>query len=269
MKLHSHNYTVEMNLQSPEFQLDEDGLADFTKRCEEIGRKDPSFLDICSLQGSVLKYESETLFPENIGGKKQKVLMVLGNPATHSVKNGMFFYSKSEDKSHPFWGKMANAGLVHAVSNTTREEEANLRREMILNGISSEKYLVGLTTFYSFPTPGSFDASFSGVAGVEKLFKQILEPISKVETERILSYPFTDGAIVVFCQKSSFQRFSDISGIKPVYWPLLFKGSAGKDLAESLANATPVDLNKDPPLSKFIKKLRFNLSKLYSAFAKP
>ena len=35
MKLHSHNYTVEMDLQSAEFLLDDDGLAVFTKRLEE------------------------------------------------------------------------------------------------------------------------------------------------------------------------------------------------------------------------------------------
>jgi len=269
MKLHSHNYTVEMNLQSAEFQLDDDGLAVFTKRYEEIGREDPSFLDICSLQGSVLQYESETLLPENMDGSKRKVLLVLGNPATHSVKNGMFFYSKSKDKSHPFWGKMANAGLVHAVPKTTRDEEASLRREMILNGTSSDEYLIGLTTFYSFPTPGSFEAPFNGVKGVEKLFEPIIEELSEMETKRILSYPFTDGAIVVFCQKSSFQRFSDFSGIVPVYWPLLFKGSGGEDLAEQLVSATPVNLNKDAPLSKLIKKIGLKLSEMYSAFAKP
>jgi hypothetical protein len=269
MKLHSHNYTVEMNLQSAEFQLDDDGLAVFTKRYEEIGRNDPSFLDICSLQGSVLQYESENLLPENMDGSKRKVLLVLGNPTTHSVKNGMFFYSKSKDKSHPFWGKMAKADLVEAVPKTTREEEASLRREMILSGTSSEKYLVGFTTFYSFSTPGSFEAPFSGVAGVEGLFKPVLEQVSKMETKRILSYPFTDGAIVVFTQKNSFQRFSDISGITPVYWPLLFKGSGGKDLAELLANATPVNLEKDAPLSKLIKKIGLKFSEMYSAFARP
>ena len=270
MKLHSHNYTVKMDLQDAEFELDNDGLAVFSDRFNEIGSKDPSLLDICSLQGSVLQYESETLFPENIDGSKQKVLMVLGNPAIHSVKNGMFFYSKEDGDRHPFWGKMDKAGLVHAVPKTTRDEEANLLLETILNGTSSDKYLVGFTTFYSFPTPGSFDTSFSGVAGVEKLFKQILEPVSKMETKRIRSYPFTDGAIVVFAQKTSFQRFSDISGIKPVYWPLLFKGSGGEDLAKLLENATPVNLmGDDDPLSKFIKKLRLNLSKLYSAIAKP
>jgi len=267
MKLHSHNYTVEMNLQSAEFQLDDDGLAVFTKRCEEIGRKDPSFLDIFSLQGSVLKYESETLLPENMDGSKQKVLLVLGNPATHSVKNGMFFYSKANGDRHPFWGKMDKAGLVNAVPKTTRDEEANLRREMILNGTSSDEYLVGLTTFYSFPTPGPDKMPFPGVAGVEKLFKQILEPVSKMETKRILSYPFTDGAMVVFTQQTSFQTFSHISGIDPILWSM--RRLSGVALAELLANASPVDLKKDAPLSKFIKKLGLKLSEMYSAFSKP
>jgi hypothetical protein len=269
MKLHSHNSTVEMNLQCAEFQLDDDGLAVFTKRYEEIGRNDPSFLDICSLQGSVLKYESETLLPKNMDGSKRKVLIVLGNPAIHSVKNGMFFYSKADGNRHPFWGKLAKAGLVHAVPKTTRDEEANLRREMILNSTSSDNYLVGLTTFYSFPTPGSFKTPFNGVKGVEKLFEPIIEELSEMETKRILSYPYTDGAIVVFVQQSSLRQFSRISDTKPVYWPLLFKGAGGDNLAELLANTTPVNLNKDAPLSKLIKKIGLKLSEMYSAFAKP
>ena len=65
-------------------------------------------------------------------------------------------------------------------------------------------------------TPGA-NFSLAGVAGVERLFKPIIQQVCKMEVERILSYLFTDGAIVVFCQTSSFQRFSDISDIKPVF----------------------------------------------------
>jgi hypothetical protein len=62
---------------------------------------------------------------------------------------------------------------------------------LISKKLQSDKYLVGSTTFYSFPTPSS-QSSLAGVAGVEKLLKSVLEQVSKMETERILSYPFTD-----------------------------------------------------------------------------
>ena len=37
MKLHSHNYTVKMDLQDAEFELDNDGLAVFSDRFNNIG----------------------------------------------------------------------------------------------------------------------------------------------------------------------------------------------------------------------------------------
>ena len=244
MKFNTNNYTVEMDLSSAVFGLSKKQISVFEERLDKIGSNDPDFFDICSFRNGILRYESETLFPAEIDGSRQKVLLVLGNPAIHSVKKGMFFYSKGNGDRHQFWGKLAKAGLVRAVPKTTREKEANLRRDMVLKGTSSDKYLVGLTTFYSFPTPGS-QTSLAGVAGVERLFKPIIEQVCKMEVKRILSYPFTDGAVVVFCQKSSFQRFSDNSGIKPVFWPLLFAGAGGDNLAKLLVNATPVILN-DP-----------------------
>jgi len=241
MKFNTNNYTVEMDLRSGKTGLHEKQISVFEERLNKIGSNDPDFFDICSFRDGILRYESETLLPAKMDGKKQRVLLVLGNPAIHSVKKGMFFYSKGNGNRHQIWGKLAKAGVVKAVPRTTREEEASIRRNRVLNGTNSDKYLVGLTTFYSFPTPGS-KSSFAGVASVEKLFKPIIQQVCKMETKRILSYPFTDGAIVVFCQKSSFQRFSDISGIEPVFWPLMFKGAGGENLANMLATATPLDL---------------------------
>lgn len=182
-----------------------------------------------------MRYESETLLPALTDGTKRKVLLVMGNPAIHSVKNGMFFFSRADGGRHGFWGKLAKAGLVRTVPKTTRHGEALLRRKMILDGGASEKYLVGLTTFYSFPTPGPVKAHYNGVAGVEKLFEPILEQLSKMEKERILSYPFTDGAIIVFTQKSSYQRFCGITGMEPVYWPIRGKGSGGEKLGKLIS----------------------------------
>ncbi len=245
MKFNTNNYTVEMDLRGAEFRLNRKQISVFEERLNKIGSYDADFWDICSFRDGILRYESETLLPAKMDGSKQRrVLLVLGNPAIHSVKNGMFFYSKVGGSKHQFWGKLAKAGVVKALPKTTREEEANSRRDMILNGTNSEKYLVGLTTFYSFPTPGS-KFSFAGVAGVERLFKPIIQQVCKMETERILSYPFTDGTIVVFCQTSSFQRFTGITDIKPIFWPLLFKGAGGENLAKLLKSASPVQLN-DP-----------------------
>ena len=50
---------------------------------------------------------------ENIDDNKTKVLFILGNPATHSIINKMFYYSQTnEKKRHGFWKKLYNGGLL-------------------------------------------------------------------------------------------------------------------------------------------------------------
>lgn len=231
-----------MDLQSDRFGLNQKHLSAFSERFKVISSQDPSFLDICSLRNGILRYESETLLPAYTDGSKPRVLLVLGNPAIHSVKNGMFFYSKINGDRHGFWGKLATAGLVKSVCEKTRKEEANIRRKMILRGTCSDKYLIGLTTFYSFPTPAADQLGFSGVAGVESLFAPVLKKLHCMESQRILSYPFADGAIIVFTQKSSLKRFYGMTAIKPVYWPIRGKGSGGKELGKLISEAKAVDL---------------------------
>jgi hypothetical protein len=240
MKIHSHNYTVKIKLTDPPFSLNSKQLARITERIDKLRGNDDDFREICSCENGVLRYESETLLPVKVDGSKQKVLLVFGNPATQSVKNGMFFFSRTDGGRHSLWGKLAKAGLVYPIRKESRNEEAACRREMILQGASSEKYLVGLTTFYSFPTPGSDIAQFSGVAGVEALFEPCLDKIVEMETMRVLRYPFTNGALIVFTQKSSCERFIEATGSEPLYWPIRGKGSGGSELAELLSAATSV-----------------------------
>jgi hypothetical protein len=52
--------------------------------------KDNCNNDIYRLQGSTLSYDSEQLIPTRTNGKPS-LLLVLGNPASESVKRGMFF----------------------------------------------------------------------------------------------------------------------------------------------------------------------------------
>ncbi len=82
---------------------------------------------LCSLNGAVLHYESESLFPHTYGRSKEKVLIILGNPATHSVAGGMFFYSKNDGNRHQFWGKLEEAGLMPRIRYNTRAEEGGFQ----------------------------------------------------------------------------------------------------------------------------------------------
>ena len=123
MKFNTNNYTVEMDLNNAVFGLSKKQISVFEERLNKIGSNDPDFFDICSFRDGILRYESETLLPAKMDGSKQKVLLVLGNPAIHSVKMGMFFYSKGNGSRHQIGGKLAKAGVVKAVPKTTRKKE--------------------------------------------------------------------------------------------------------------------------------------------------
>ena len=113
--IHNGQYHVTIDLND---WLCPEQILEFQKKINNIKKEDPYFASICGICGSVLKYKSETLFPKKEDPKKKKVMIVLGNPATHSVANEMFFYSMKDkrtntgEKKHKFWGKLEDAGLI-------------------------------------------------------------------------------------------------------------------------------------------------------------
>lgn len=208
----------------------QDGLLSFTREFQRIGSEDTDFRILCSLSGPLLQYTSESLFPEKYDQNKENVIIVLGNPATHSVAGGMFFYSRSDGNRHQFWGKLEEAGLMPRVRYNTRIEEANEHKKLIIDAETSRKYLLALTTFYSFPTPVHGD--YQDVKGVETLFRPVISRVQLMELDRLLSYEFSQDTLFVFTQKSSYlYAVSSLCGKKLIYWPLRGSGSSGIDLS--------------------------------------
>lgn len=208
-------------------------LSSFSSEFYRICEDDKDFRNLCSLSGFLLQYTSESLFPEMIYKQKVKVVILLGNPATHSVIGGMFFYSRRDGNRHQFWGKLEQSGLMTKVKLNSLDDEARVRKKLILDGDTSHKYLLALTTFYSFPTPVYGD--YQDVKGVETLFRSVLRKIRLMEIERLLSYPFLQDAICIFTQKSSYScALSAFRDKRIMYWPLRGAGSSGTDLSVML-----------------------------------
>ena len=180
--------------------------------------------------------------------------MVFGNPAINSVKNGMFYFSKKPKintpgknyayNKHQMWSKLEKAELIDHIhikcidSLQARQKEADIRRSLILEGKTADKFQIGLTTFYSFPTP--VIGKFKNVEGIKKIFgKKLLIRIQHEEIKRILEYNFSKNAILIFVQKSTYEIFKDnVAGdIQYYYWPgvaMMKHGSSGSDLKNLL-----------------------------------
>jgi len=73
----------------------------FNKKWNDFLESDPHNNEILELEGDVLKYQSEQLIPSK-SDDRPALLLVLGNPASHSVKKGMFFSFEGNKKEIHF-----------------------------------------------------------------------------------------------------------------------------------------------------------------------
>jgi hypothetical protein len=248
MRFNTGNYSVVIDLQGAEFCLHQNQIAALENGLAQIRSADSAFADICTLKNGTLRYESITLLPAAPKVEKQKVLLVLGNPSISSVASGMIFYARRDGGRHGFWSKLAQARLATPVAEGSRRREADKRLAKLLDDDLSPHYSLGITSFYSFPTPGSDDHPYCGSAGVEKLFEPILKQIRLLEIRRLLYHPFVDGSILIFTRKSLLKHFYKTTGIKPVHWPIRGVDSSGKKLAGILAEASNVKTSTTPLL---------------------
>lgn len=223
--IHDGQYDVEMNLNA---LMDDENLARFNALIAD---------QAATLKNGILRYKSETILPES-EDKKCNILFVFGNPAIHSIENGMFFFSRQDGSRHSMWGKLAKAGVVKEFKSNinrsidARRKEAQNRKQWLLNGTTSKDYLIGMTTFYSFPT-----SAVDGVKTVEQLFDPIIDKLRRREVERVLKYEFTRGAKLIFVQKSSYEAFKTIAkdAVKDIlFWPIRGKGASGENLKNLL-----------------------------------
>lgn len=226
-KISNVQYKITIDLKSV---LDERQLKEFKRNFDEV-KKDEHWnkrVSDFNRNNGELKYTSETVLPGRVDRHKQKVLFVLGNPATHSIKGGMFYFSRGvNEKRHQFWGKLESAGLLQNFNCNDRKKESDKRKEVIIKGdCNDDRFILGFTTFYSFPTP--VKGTFKNVAGVEKLFKPIICKIKEEEVKRIKKNAFSKNAILICTHKDSYDYITSCSLggniFKDIlYWPMFDK----------------------------------------------
>jgi hypothetical protein len=157
--------------------------------------------EIFRVEDERLKYFSEQLIPEvpKVEDGRKRLLLVLGNPASHSVKAGMFFASEGEGRVHRFWRDILKPALI---PDLPLDEDNDERRTRLLSAdYPKSDFRIGLAVFISFPSPASGD--WSGIAGVQRLFgADAMRLITEAETKRILQcareFLSPNGAVVSF-----------------------------------------------------------------------
>jgi len=153
-----------------------------------------------------LIYYSEQIIPQK-RNDKPSVLLVFGNPASHSVTSGMFFsyQGKNKEQEHRLWGSLRKAGIFKfdaenvGLNNSERNE---LRKRALFQLTYTTPFRIGLAVYYSMPSPAS-EKSWGGVSGLQKLFgKKALKKIWEAEklriNELIRRFIKEDGAVITF-----------------------------------------------------------------------
>lgn len=143
--------------------------------------------------GNKLVYETEVLIPK-VNKNRLNILMVLGNPAVHSVAERMFFsYEKTRIegkwREHRFWRTLRELDILKFDSKPEKPTRQNIgeinkyKRVHLLNGDYISHFNIFLLPYFSFPTPASKE--FNGVAGIRKIVgKEIFEEMKVREFER-------------------------------------------------------------------------------------
>jgi len=179
----------------------------FDQKWEPFLLSDPCNPKIFKREKHFLTYESEQLIPIK-KDKRPPLLLVLGNPASHSVHAGMFFSFEKSRKEHRFWKSILKpAGILDMPEVSGSIQKMNQqRREQLWTLDYQGPNRIGLCVFITMPSaPGG---KWGGVAGVQKLIGvRALRRLEVEETKRIqkLAKQFlgSDGQVVVF-QKNAW-----------------------------------------------------------------
>jgi len=218
----------------------------FNKKWNEFLESDPYNKEIFDLKGDLLKYQSEQLIPTKIDNRPP-LLLVLGNPASHSVKEGMFFSFEGNKKEHRFWKNILKpAGILDLPydKNLPINELNEHRKDQLLNLKYKSPFRIGLCVFISIPSTPS--GKWSGVTGVQRLIgAKALRELEKEECRRVIEcakkFLSPNGVAVAF-QKNAWNGLRSVKD--PEY--KLDKAKSGK-LKGTLKDMPNIPLLGVPP----------------------
>lgn len=202
----------EVSLKVRDLFTEEKELKEFRERLSQF--KNPENSDaytseVYKIKEDLLTYETESIIPEKRNGKRTPLLLLLGNPASHSVKERMFFSFERNRQEHRFWKVLEESGIFAPKIPTNDLDKRNkLRKQKLYDLDYDSPFRIGLTVFYSMPSAAS--GRWSGVAGLRRLFgKDAFKSLTTWEKKRIETlikeFVAPTGLVIAF-QKDAYMR---------------------------------------------------------------
>jgi hypothetical protein len=179
-----------------------DEFVKFKNRYDKFLNSDRETRAMYKLRDKKLIYQSEQIIPSK-RDTRPHLLLVFGNPASHSVKAGCFFAFK-DGKENPFWKSLlSHAGILDiGPENEIGDAGANrCRLNKVLTGDYRSPFGLGLCVFFSMPSRAGGD--WSGVAGIRRLLgNKAWGRVGEVERDRVINiarkFIKGDGVVVTF-----------------------------------------------------------------------
>jgi hypothetical protein len=201
---------------------------------------------IFKISKNKLLYQSEQLIPLK-KDNRPPILFVFGNPATHSIEQGMFFSSEGKHgREHRFWKSiLPKAGIYGLNFESLSVEERNANRLKALLELNYESPCrIGLCVFISLPSPAS--GAYSGINGIKRLLgSKGMEKLELHERKRVLKcikdFVTPDGAVITF-QKNAWNNLRNSRN--NVYEILKAKNA---QLTDSVVSMPEIALYGAPP----------------------
>ena len=142
--------------------------------------------------GGTLRYSTES-FVSPCADDRPSLLLMLGNPASHSVVSGICFaYEGHYGREHRFWRGLRETKLLLFSWDLSApdcrldwQHAARVRKQGLKHHQYESPFRVGIAVYYSMPSPASAP-KWSGVAGLVRLFGlKALRRIAAEEDRRI------------------------------------------------------------------------------------
>ncbi|MFB0533618.1 MAG: hypothetical protein ACETWR_01410 [Anaerolineae bacterium] len=186
----------------------------FEKKWPEFAVSDSTHSEVFRREGSdKLVFLTESFIPRRLDNRPS-VLLLLGNPASHSVVSGMCFAFEGNNREHRFWRALRKTGILVFSSDSlapflSEHERNRIKKEELYNLQYNSPFCIGIAVYFSMPSAAS-DPKWSGVAGLLRLFgRRALHAIAMEEEKRITGilqqFMINEGGIITF-QRDAYER---------------------------------------------------------------
>jgi hypothetical protein len=134
-------------------------LHNFKKRFDEFMDSDSTNRSVFCLENDRLSYFTETFISDQVD-ERPPVLLLLGNPASHSIDARMCFSFEGDQKEHRFWKGLEKSGILsftYPLSSSDDHVMLNTkRREALYHHDYVSPFRLGIAVFYSMPSAASY-----------------------------------------------------------------------------------------------------------------